>query len=538
MKRLILILFVYLFETLPSYSIKSHSFPIDSILNVLYNEIDQRNTYYNSRDLRISNLKLNISNQVSASNMERFNSYSRIFDEYQSYQFDSAYVYVNKMIDIASNIKNDSLLNQSRYYLTFIYTSAGLFTDADKTINSMHTTSLSNQQLATFYNLYARVYSDMSNFQDKLFSDKYAHLYYAYTDSALQYAQPGSFLFKLLLSCKGTNREKIQKYTTLLKSQGMESQEKAIVCSILGDIYKSENDLDASLFYKAWATIIDIKSATRETSAKKDIAEIFYEKGDVSQASFFIQLALEDANFYNSRHRKVEICNILPLIEQARFNAMKSQKNTMTTLMGVTIILCILLVIAVYYISKQVKASRAACATISYNKDYIQKQCEDLELANTRLIESERVKDEYIGNTFYVYASSLGRIEKIYKMINRKVVAKQYDDLKNMFTDTDLDKEREQIYSTFDEGFLRLFPNFIQQYNELFKENDKVITPTPHSLNVEMRIFALIRLRVTDTEKIAQFLNYSVNTINTYKTKAKNRSIVPNTEFEQRIMSI
>lgn len=205
--------------------------------------------------------------------------------------------------------------------------------------------------------------------------------------------------------------------------------------------------------------------------------------------------------------------------------------------MWITSVLCILLVVAIYYISKQVKASRKACATISAYNECIQKQCKDLESTNNLLTESERVKDEYIGNTFYVYVSSLDRVEKIYKTINRKLIAKQYDNLNNMFTDSDLAKEREQIYSTFDAGFLRLFPNFIQQYNKLFEEKDQVLPTNNQTLTVEMRIFALIRLKITDTERIAKFLNYSVNTINTYKTKAKNRSFVPNTEFEQRIMS-
>ena len=58
------------------------------------------------------------------------------------------------------------------------------------------------------------------------------------------------------------------------------------------------------------------------------------------------------------------------------------------------------------------------------------------------------------------------------------------------------------------------------------------------ALSNEMRIFALIRLGITDSERIALFLNYSVNTINTYKTRVKNKSLVNNDEFEQHIMDI
>ncbi|XOO53368.1 DUF6377 domain-containing protein [Prevotella histicola] len=57
-------------------------------------------------------------------------------------------------------------------------------------------------------------------------------------------------------------------------------------------------------------------------------------------------------------------------------------------------------------------------------------------------------------------------------------------------------------------------------------------------LTTEMRIFALIRLGINDSERIATFLNYSVHTINTYKTRVKNRSRVENDQFEQLIMDI
>ncbi|MGZ3850137.1 MAG: DUF6377 domain-containing protein, partial [Flavisolibacter sp.] len=53
-----------------------------------------------------------------------------------------------------------------------------------------------------------------------------------------------------------------------------------------------------------------------------------------------------------------------------------------------------------------------------------------------------------------------------------------------------------------------------------------------------LRIFALIRLGIHDNDKIAAILGYSVNTINTYKTKIKNRSLVSNEQFEDKIMEI
>jgi DNA-binding CsgD family transcriptional regulator len=94
------------------------------------------------------------------------------------------------------------------------------------------------------------------------------------------------------------------------------------------------------------------------------------------------------------------------------------------------------------------------------------------------------------------------------------------------------------MYVSFDETFLKLFPTFISSYNNLFQPNDRTHSDTGKTLTAEMRIFALIRLGIFESERIAKFLNYSVNTINTYKTKVKNKSIIPNEQFEQKIMEI
>lgn len=508
----------------------------DSILKVLYQEIENRDTYYNSRELQIKNLKSKLANLVSPSLQERYTCYSRIFDEYKTYQYDSAHVYVTQMLDMAQQMGSDSLISLVQVDMVFAYTSAGLFTDADRIVNTINTRKMSQQQRAVFYHLCGRLYSDMSNYLDDKFSDEYAHLYHVYSDSVLANVASNTFLARLIHADQGDLDQKIENYTALLHSKGMESSEQAVVCSILGDFYRNKGDNRQALYYKAVASILDIRSATRETSAKKDIALIFYERGDIQQASFFIQLALEDANFYNTRLRKIEICDILPSIEHERYLMTVEQQRTLTWLVGIASVLCLLLFGTMFVIWRQMKVSRRALVTITENNQQIQQQYEQLSTTNAQLKESERIKDEYIGNTFYAYATYLERIEKIYRTVNRKLAVKQYDDLYTIFTDTDLQRERDQIYATFDASFLRLFPKFVRQYNELFEEKDRVSPQDNQSLTTEMRIFALIRLGITDTERIANFLNYSVNTINTYKTKAKKRSFVSNTLFEQRIM--
>ena len=98
-----------------------------------------------------------------------------------------------------------------------------------------------------------------------------------------------------------------------------------------------------------------------------------------------------------------------------------------------------------------------------------------------------------------------------------------------------MNKKRELMYKSFDKCFLKIFPSFVREYAKLFPFG--CIDESADSLTSEMRIFALMRLGITDAEKISKFLNYSVHTVYTYKTRAKNKAIVDNDEFENRIKS-
>ena len=132
----------------------------------------------------------------------------------------------------------------------------------------------------------------------------------------------------------------------------------------------------------------------------------------------------------------------------------------------------------------------------------------------------------------------INKIEDVLKAIDQKLVAKKYDDIRFIISNINLKRERDELFVNFDKVFLKLFPDFINIYNSYFHEEDKIILKENQLLNTELRIFALIRMGINDTEKIAKLLDYSVNTIYTYKTKVKSKSILPNEEFEKRIMEI
>lgn len=174
----------------------------------------------------------------------------------------------------------------------------------------------------------------------------------------------------------------------------------------------------------------------------------------------------------------------------------------------------------------------------------IEKHTEELRQANIQLhntneqlCEANKIKDIYIGKSFFITCEFIAKLEHIFRTIDRNMVTKQYDVVRKCVNQDALSQERGNMYEAFDASFLSLFPNFVEKYNELFDSSMRQV-PKPNTLTSEMRIFALIRLGITDSERIAKFLDYSVHTVNTYKTRIKNRSLIDNNLFEQKIMEI
>ena len=69
-------------------------------------------------------------------------------------------------------------------------------------------------------------------------------------------------------------------------------------------------------------------------------------------------------------------------------------------------------------------------------------------------------------------------------------------------------------------------------------DGESVVPKNEGQLTTELRIFALIRLGVTDSTKIAHFLRYSISTIYNYRVKMRNRAKGERDEFETNVMNI
>jgi len=157
---------------------------------------------------------------------------------------------------------------------------------------------------------------------------------------------------------------------------------------------------------------------------------------------------------------------------------------------------------------------------------------------NERLYSDSRIKEEYIGYFFNVFSGYIVKLEKLKIGLERRLKIGKYDEALTITNNIDIKKERDELFKTFDETFLRLFPNFVSMFNELLPEEDQFHPKDSELLSAHLRIFALTRLGIVNNKVVAQILEKSESTIYTYKNRIKNKALLPGMAFDEAVMNI
>ncbi|OOQ56669.1 hypothetical protein BC343_18955 [Mucilaginibacter pedocola] len=440
--------------------------------------------------------------------------------------------------------------------MAFVLVSAGMFKEGLDTLNKVDPKKLNESQRYEYLFLQARSHFDLGDY-DKMvdYYARYSTIGLAYCDSIINSTKPGTYenLSAVGLKALRTGRYKdaLEPYNQIMRIP-QAYQDSAINYSCLSYIYKELNQPERSISYLMQAALIDITHSTKEAVALTNLAEYYYQHGDAKTAFTYINSAIDDANFYGARHREAQISSIMPIIQTERVNGIEKERRSLLIYASIITSLIVVVIIFAIITSRQLKKLKIADQVIiNKNQDLnvandsltqVNKTLDSanrtLSRINTKLDEANIIKDEYIGYFFNIHSDYIEKIDRLKRSIDKNLKEKRYEEVGLVLNRLNTNFERENLYHSFDKVFLNIFPNFIDDFNALFEPAHRVHFNEEHLLNTELRIFALIRLGIDENETIAKILNYSVNTIYTYKTKVKNRSFVPNDEFEERIMLI
>lgn len=508
---------------------------LDSLLTELDKTIEQEEHYTSLKEERIKGLKQDL---LKTSGIDaRFRLYKEIFNEYEAFICDSAYQYSLLCLSLAEQQKNIYWINESKLQISSTLTISGMYPEAVELLSSIDKAALGEEQIIDYYTNYYHAYNEWGEYAEYSYAAKYKEKGKAYQDSVLALVKPDSFEYVMEYSWRYMEQEEYDKAKKLLLSYlpeiKQDTRQYAMITSIIGILYWYLDDIEKHQEYLAISAISDIKAAVKENTSLRSLANVIFQKGgELERANNYIKKSLSDANFYNARLRSIQISKLYPLIENAYQLEREQQQKRLHMLLIVISILSILLILTIIYIISQFrKLAEARKQTLIAN--------EKLKSNNIALAEANHIKEEYLGRFLSLCSLYIEKMEKHHRALNKKAKEGNLDELyKTLKSNQFIEDELKDFYHNFDSAFLNIFPNFVNQFNALLIEEERVIPKQDEKLTTELRIFALIRLGITDSQKIAEFLRYSITTIYNYRSKYRNKSVVPRDEFENEIMNI
>lgn len=509
---------------------------IDSILRQLDKTIKQREEFFNRKYQTINELKTRLANADQNNRDLLFGLYHDLFREYGSLIYDSAFHYAEMMQRVAFETSDPDMINTSRMNMSFVLLSSGMFNEALDTLLRVDPAIMGNKQKVEYFDLMGRSFYDMAEYaNDRYFEPLYKSRGNQSTRKAIRFADPGNYQHwasRALLRFKSNQLDSaLYYYRKVLNDFDVSLHQKAMIYASMADCSLKTGDTLDAISYLANSAINDIKSVVTETIALRNLANVLYHLGYIREAHKYIVLANDDARFYGARQRAFQISSVLPIIEGEKLELIEKQKKQLELYVIFLAILSGLIIFSLIVIFKQLTNLKKARATILEANN-------NLKLLNETLKEANKIKEEYIAYYFNISTNYVDKLEYLKQTISRNLDNKRYSNISQALGKLVIKKEREQLFRNFDKIFLSIFPDFVDGFNALFEEKDQVQLSDQGDMNTDLRIFALIRMGIYENEKIAKILNFSINTIYSYKNRIKKRSIVPNNEFEDRIMDI
>lgn len=537
MKRVVF--FVILIATVSTYG------STDSIFKELNYAMKHKSQYDKNKEKHISRLKKMLSGEMSL--LQEYDCNKNLFSEYRKFKVDSAIYYVKKNKRIAEILKDKNLIDLAQLQLANLFSSSGKYLECEQILNGIDSRKLQKDVLPLYYETYGQF---LEHYSTSTYNAEFIKQISSYRDSLLSVLDPYSVKYKINLAQKNIENGAVSIAQKELLQIASESKKKdqdfAMIAYLIGQTYKINGDPILEREYYVLSAITDIENSIKDNASVQNLALIYYESGDIDNAYRFTKSAIEDAIFCNVKFRTLQISELYSIINTAYLDKESKRKEQLQLYLILISILSFLLIIAIVYVYRQMKKVSKIKEELHLNSQKLAElnsniiQNNDLlNDRNNQLSESNRIKEEYIAHFFDMCSTYINKLENYRKSLNKKASEKQLEELFKMLKSTTVvDTELEELYKNFDSIFLNLYPTFVRDFNSLLIKDEQVILKQGELLNTELRIFALIRLGITDSVKIAAFLRYSLSTIYNYRTKTRNKAAVSRDEFEEMVSKI
>ena len=516
----------------PISAATNESQKIDSLLSVLNKVIENRPHYLAERENKIKKLKEERSNLKSLRDIYHKNI--DIIGQYESFVCDSAKKYLKENIEIATKLNNREWLIISQIRLGLINSMTGNFLQASSIFNNIDYNILPDSIKARYAWAQLKYYGNLAISTDEdALKNEYLNARMAWRDSLVGMFNENSDLWRKEVATryseKGDYTDALAMFKDLLSREEPGTHQYAMMSMGLANIYGKIGNIEKQKECLITSATTDMQLAVKENESLLALAELLYNEGNVDLAHNYMRTALEDANYYNSRFKNSIIANVYPIVERSYLDILKAQRRKVWTVVWCMVGLSVILIIVALFSIKQTRA-------VSRSRSELERANQRLERSSEKLAEANIIREQYVGYFMNQYSKAIEKLDSFRLDVKRAIKVNKYEDVYVMAS-RPFKKELEDLYENFDNAFLNLFPNYIEEFNQLLKPEERLSLPKG-KLNTTVRIYALIRLGITDLSQIADFLHFSVQTVYNYKSKIKKAICVSPEEFEDRVKRI
>ena len=533
---------------------------IPQLLATLDSILVQTGELASQKELKIAQLKKKLSN--AANFEEEFWINKMLYDESFVFNADSAMKYVDRNIQIATELKKKDWQDEWLINRSFMFAATGLLKEAGEVLEKVDSTSLSNGLKLSYYYQRSYLYSHLGQYMgdQKQVNNKYYNEFENANKHMLALVRPKDPLYWwCVASCNELSPEDslFSALENVVLSSHHNTRLDAMNAYGLSNMYKRIGDKEKTMIYLIYSAMADLRVCNRDIASLQELSSLLYDAGDIDRAYAYMNYCLKAALLYPNRVRIINISTELDKIyanyQQRDIRWRNSLQNYLYVVTFFSIIL-VLALIGLYRQTKKLRKSRTELDSANHSLNQhvvelsqmhkqlalanqeLQNLNELLRSANQKLQESNDVKEEYIGYVFSICSNYISKLDEYRKNINRKLKTGQFEEARQLTDNSSLTQnELKDFYANFDAIFLRVYPDFVADLNSLLRPEEQILLKDASELNTEVRIYALVRLGINDSVKIADFLHCSPQTVYNHRLRMRNKAIIPKDKFAEAV---
>lgn len=519
-----------------------------SLLTELDSVLEDKATYEAYFSDRIRVLRSVLADQNDREQIYNINK--RIADAYKAHCFDSTLHYLQQNRNIAVAVSDPEKVAETDMKIVQAYTMAGYHAEAAEILNRYDPETLPESVWPEFVKASHNFYGEMSAYTSSDASgDNKRELRDHYRTELLKLVPENSHEWYFLMSEEAESygdMEKAREYAgKMVESVAVNSHDYAKACYYFQDVLPDDDPQKEDWIVRS--AIADMMCAIKDYTSLNMLSELLYERGDIDRAfRYAADHCMPDALYFNGRLRAWQISQFFPQLEKAYNERNMKHMREMTVLVVVISFFLVILILLFLFIFKRQQILVAVQDKLQAS--YMQIDSRNRELTdinskltslNSQMQEADKVKQEYITLFLSILSENINTTRQyknhVLKYIRQGNTKGLMDEIEAL---PPIDEDIMQFYKMFDETFINLYPDFVERFNELLAEGAAIVPKGDDILTPELRIFALIKLGITDSSKIASLLHYSANTIYNYRAKTKNKARVSRDEFEAAVRAI